>query len=140
MTPGSYISLELPTSLRGSSLKVKDPMQSPWVRFHVSKTPDVNLIHAGLPWTQLMDCALYAAHTELKATQEDVLKAICSTPFHADMIQAWIVCLGVTEWNVELLAMSEAFTSKSSGVPRSDLGKLASSRMAVFGALHQVQA
>ncbi|CAL5221062.1 g3185 [Coccomyxa viridis] len=45
------------------------------------------LLSQGLPWTQLMDCALHAAHTELKATQEDVLKAICSTPFHADMIQ-----------------------------------------------------
>ena len=36
-----------------------------------------------------MDTALHAAHTELKATQKDVLKAIRSTPFHADMIQVW---------------------------------------------------
>ena len=34
-----------------------------------------------------MDSALHAAHTELNAAQEDVLKAIHSTPFHADMIE-----------------------------------------------------
>ena len=34
-----------------------------------------------------MDTALHAAHTELKATQKDLLKAIHSTPFHADMVQ-----------------------------------------------------
>ena len=43
--------------------------------------------HAELPWTQLMDSALHAVHTELKASQEDVLRAIRSTPFHADLIE-----------------------------------------------------
>lgn len=35
-----------------------------------------------------MDTALLAAYIELKATEKDVLKAIRSTPFHPDMIQA----------------------------------------------------
>ena len=34
-----------------------------------------------------MDSALHAVHTELKASKEDLLKAIRSTPFHADMIE-----------------------------------------------------
>ena len=35
-----------------------------------------------------MDTALLAAYIQLKATEKDVLKAIRSTPFHPDMIQA----------------------------------------------------
>lgn len=45
----------------------------------------VNVYDAELPWTQLMDSALHAVHTELKANKEDLLKDIRSTPFHADM-------------------------------------------------------
>ena len=83
VTPGCCSSLELLIYSSGFSPKVRAPTS-------VSQKPLIlssgwivtqNHAYAGLPWTQLMDSALHAAHTELNAAQEDVLKAIHSTPF-----------------------------------------------------------
>lgn len=42
----------------------------------------------GLPWTQLMDACLAAAHKELGRNREDVIAACRSIPFAASMRQA----------------------------------------------------
>ena len=41
-----------------------------------------NTFMQGLPWTQLMDASLQAAHEELGAAEADVRAAARSTPFH----------------------------------------------------------
>lgn len=40
-----------------------------------------------LPWTQLMDAALVAAHTQCGATPADVVAACHTVPLHPDMLQ-----------------------------------------------------
>ncbi|BDA47728.1 probable pyridoxal phosphate phosphatase PHOSPHO2 [Coccomyxa sp. Obi] len=42
----------------------------------------------GMPWTQLMDASLLAAHKELGRQQQDILEACVSAPFAACMRQA----------------------------------------------------
>ena len=44
----------------------------------------------GVPWTQLIDASLTAAHEELGVTEDDVRSAARSTPFHPALRE---VCL-----------------------------------------------